>query len=284
MKNELIITLLKEEQTSLQETLNQIRKELENAPEGSVQIRKHKKSVQFYHRHLPGNLPGNLSGNSPENLSENPVTEYIPAARRTEAVAIVQKRYLQRMEKAIEQQLRAIASFLKRYVPDALSRVYSQETPLRQPFITPLLLSDHEYIRKWESVSYDRKPFPENSPVHYTLKNEQVRSKSEMMIANALFRAGIPYRYEYPFQNRRQVIHPDFTILRISDRKELFWEHLGMMDDTEYRNQAFQRIRDYEALSLFPGIDLILTFETGRMPLNTKIIERTINAYLNSPY
>ena len=265
MNDMTIVTLLREEQSSLQKLLRQIRKELNNAPEGSVQVRRHKKGFQFYHRNTPGSKE----------------ESYIPASQRSKAIALIQKRYLERMKKTIAKQLRTVELFLKYYDPYALSRIYSSEGKLRQPFISPLILPDNQFIQEWEEVSYTRKPFGENNPAHYTMKNEQVRSKSEMMIANALYSSGIPYRYEYPLQNGAWKIHPDFTVLRIRDRKEFYWEHLGMMDDPDYRSQAFQRIRDYETMGIFPGIDLILTFETGRMPLNTKIIDRTIQAYLS---
>ena len=68
-------------------------------------------------------------------------------------------------------------------------------------------------------------------------------------------------------------IHPDFTILRRSDRKEVYWEHLGMMDDPEYAANALMRIDLYERNGIFPGDRLILTHETGRQPLRTRLIE-----------
>lgn len=49
-------------------------------------------------------------------------------------------------------------------------------------------------------------------------------------------------------------------------REELYLEHLGMMDDAEYRNSAFNRINYYEKNSIFVGERLILSFETGVMP------------------
>ena len=106
-----------------------------------------------------------------------------------------------------------------------------------------------------------------------------VRSKSEVMIADALEQAGIPYRYECPLQLGRAILHPDFTLLRIADRKHLYWEHLGKMDDPEYVIKNLRRIRLYEQNGIMPGIDLILTMETSWQPMNLSVIKQMIQTY-----
>ena len=119
-----------------------------------------------------------------------------------------------------------------------------------------------------------KKGFTEDAPEFYTAKGEQVRSKSEILIADTLYRKNIPYCYERPLEfPGAGRIHPDFTILRRSDRKEVYWEHLGMMDDPEYAANALMRIDLYERNGIFPGDRLILTHETGRQPLRTRLIE-----------
>ena len=66
----------------------------------------------------------------------------------------------------------------------------------------------------------------------YTSKGERVRSKSEVIIADVLNREGVPYRYEYPIYIKGiGKIYPDFTVLNIGIRKEMIWDHFGMMDD-----------------------------------------------------
>ena len=99
------------------------------------------------------------------------------------------------------------------------------------------------------------------------------------MIADALYRAGIAYRYECPLELGGRQIHPDFTIMRASDRKEIYWEHLGMMDDPDYCRNAIQRIRLYEANDINPGKELVFTMETSFMPVNLMVINRIISIY-----
>jgi len=140
-------------------------------------------------------------------------------------------------------------------------------------------LSDQEYARRWLDVKYEPKPISKEVPEHYTQKGERVRSKSEVMIADALAYAGVPYRYECPLNVGGVTYHPDFTVLRMEDRKELFWEHLGRMDEPDYCRDSIFRLRAYEKNNILPGRDLILTMETKQNPLNLSVINQRISAF-----
>ena len=66
-------------------------------------------------------------------------------------------------------------------------------------------------------------------------------SKSEIILADLLNRNGIPYRYEYPVHLKGWgKVYPDFTLLDVRKRREIYWEHFGMMDDSEYAEKAIQ--------------------------------------------
>ena len=260
-----ILQQLQEENARLANIISEANRALQKCPEGSVRISKHKGGVQFYYRK--------------EKQEKNGL--YIPTKERATALRLIQKRYLERVASAAEKQKRAIESFLRKYDPGALADVFKKEGELRRGLLHAVELPDEEYAKRWQGETYTAKGFGEQAPEQYTEKGERVRSKSEVIIANGLNRFGIPYRYECPLQLSSGRIHPDFTILRMSDRKELFWEHLGMMDDMEYRNHAFRRIRDYEKNGIFPGDRLIITIETGKLPLNSVTVEQTILHYLS---
>lgn len=125
------------------------------------------------------------------------------------------------------------------------------------------------------------KSFVEDAPEFYTNKGERVRSKSEILIANALQKHQVPYRYEFPIKLKQYgIVHPDFTVLNIRKRKEMYWEHMGMLDEEGYRDYALDKITAYEKNGIFPGDKLILTLETLKSPMNSKIIEKIIDQYL----
>lgn len=75
-------------------------------------------------------------------------------------------------------------------------------------------------------------------------------------------------------------VYPDFTILNMKTRKEVIWEHFGMMDDLIYVEKALKKITMYEQQGIFLGEDLILTYESQNMPLNSKMVRRVIKHYL----
>lgn len=258
-----ILNELRKEQQNLTRIISDAERQLRYAPPGSLQIRKHGNGHQFYHRDNPKEKNG----------------KYIPVAEHKKVISLIQKRYLTKIISAARKQQNILNAFLEKYEEEALEKVYEVEGTVRQSFIKPVILPDDQYINSWQSVEYRGKGFRDDAPAHYTQRHERVRSKSEMMIANALLRAKIPYRYECPLELGNHLVYPDFTTLRIRDRKQMYWEHLGIMGDPDYRNQAFQKIRLYETNGFFLGDDLILTMETNRMPLNLRIVEAIIQHY-----
>lgn len=92
---------------------------------------------------------------------------------------------------------------------------------------------------------------------------------------------GIPYRYEYPLQLKGYgIIYPDFMLLNLRTREEYYLEHLGMMDDPEYAHKAIQKLETYGKNNIFPGKNLLLTYETSDSIPNMKIVEKVFEAFL----
>ena len=53
-----------------------------------------------------------------------------------------------------------------------------------------------------------------------------------------------------------------------------------MMDDAEYADRALRKLAGYEKNGIFPGENLILTYETRKTPLDQRIIKIMIEHYL----
>ncbi|MEM3765831.1 MAG: AAA family ATPase [Candidatus Bathyarchaeia archaeon] len=80
-------------------------------------------------------------------------------------------------------------------------------------------------------------PHPERL-IHKTRTGVLVRSKSEVIVANILTDFGISYEYEKPLYSKKDPNGfrlPDFTIKY--EGEEFYWEHLGMLEDPEYRKE-----------------------------------------------
>jgi len=129
----------------------------------------------------------------------------------------------------------------------------------------------------WQEEIYRGKEIGDEVPEIYSDRGERVRSKSEKMIADKLFQLGIPYKYEAPLiLEPIGRVYPDFTILNKASRKEIYWEHLGMMDNPEYAEKAVRKINTYESNGKLLGRDVILTFETMRYPLDMRRVEEML--------
>lgn len=263
MKTKNMLEELMGRRNRLVSIIRDVEKRLQKAPSGSVRVIKHKYGYQFYQR----------------NESSEKNGTYIPVTERQKAISLVQKKYDQQIKTAAEKQLKVINKFLKDYSPDVLKNIYKLLPEGRKELTNPVELPDAEYVRKWLSYEYDKKPFREGTPEHYTSAGERVRSKSEVMIADTLKQNGIPYRYECPLNLGNVIVHPDFTILRVEDRETLYWEHLGLMDDSTYCQNALKKMRLYEENDIFPGINLILTMETSGIPINLAVIRNMIEKY-----
>lgn len=255
MRKEYLLRLVKEKNQALQK-----------APEGWLRTCRHREGWQYYYRNDPKNFNGN----------------YIKEKDMELAKSLAQRDYDEKIVSVAEQEIKAIDKYFQTIPKGSAEDIYQTLHPARQSIVTPIRETDAEYIRKWESVKYSGKEFLEDTPELYTLRGERVRSKSENMIADMLYQEGIPYRYEYPLRIKGfGVVYPDFTILDVKNKKEMLWEHFGMMDDSAYVEKAIKKIAMYERQGIFLGEGLIVTFEAKNLPLNSKMVGCTIKHYFS---
>ncbi|MDO4616415.1 MAG: hypothetical protein Q4B03_03025 [Lachnospiraceae bacterium] len=264
------VSFLEDAETRLRQLLELrevLGKWLSRCPEGKIHIVKSKKRIQYYLRKDNTDKSG----------------QYISKEKQSLIRTYVQKAYNEKAVKILDKEIRIIDKFVQDYSKCAtlLSDIYSDLPDPVKELVNPIDISDDEYVKAWESVSFTPKRMIETSNAYITDQSEIVRSKSELNIANCLKKRNIPYRYECPLEIRKGVIiHPDFTALNVRERKIYYWEHRGMMDDREYAQNSVLRIKEYESCGIFPGKGLIITEETLKCPLGTKEIMNVIDTYL----
>ena len=140
-------------------------------------------------------------------------------------------------------------------------------------------MSDEEYAREWQETPYQGKLFLAGDPDYRSLKDERMRSKSEVIIANLLNSLGIPYKYECPLTLKDgAVIYPDFTILNKRTREVIIFEHLGKLGEERYAAKNIKKINSYLLEGYIPGINLILSYESDTVGLNIKAVEAELRA------
>jgi len=251
------------------EYLTQLRMEkekiLKTSPEGLLRVCCHGNRTQYYLRNNPKDFNG----------------VYIPRKNEDLVRKLAQKDYDARILKNAEKEIKVIEEFLSHYPSVCVEQIYENLHKERRKMIRPIKESIEEYVYNWENVEYQGKFFDDDIPEIYTAKGERVRSKSEMIIADLLNGEKIPYRYEYPIRLKGWgKVYPDFIVLSVKKRKEIYWEHFGMMDDSDYVEKALNKILHYEENGIFQGENLIITYETRKNPINQKHIKRIIQRYL----
>lgn len=151
----------------------------------------------------------------------------------------------------------------------------------RQLLVTPIEPIWEKELVRWYDSEYHGKEFYEGTAEIVTEKGERVRSKSEKILADYFYRNNILYQYEKPLYLKGYgTVYPDFTFLSKKTRKEIYWEHEGMMDKPEYAKSAVKKIESYQRNGIHLGERLILTFETELTVLNSQIVEELVEKYL----
>ena len=285
--------------TDLEEALKAKQFAVRKNSSGLVRIVRRGKTLLFYKRSSPSDAQGT----------------YMPRSQEKLARALIQNDYDQKTIPAIEAEIKKLKDFLKAYKGKCSDTVYQKLPSTRQEVVTPLTLNDEQYAAAWLKVDYRRKKISEDAPQLFTDNNEQVRSKSEVIIANSLKAAKVPYRYEFPLLVDRNAkkncegldnmdsahdtssvksraktpdfydqdicqLHPDFYCLNLRTHREFAWEHFGMMDDPDYAARATEKLELYAENGFFPGKNLIITMETSAKPLSSKLLKSVIQTYL----
>lgn len=125
-----------------------------------------------------------------------------------------------------------------------------------------------------------RKHYYEQALIHRTLKGELVRSKSEVIIANMLFEAGIEYEYEKELDLKEDGIRiPDFTI-EDAEIGSFYWEHCGMPGDAGYRKRWMEKQEIYKRHGIVEGDNLIVSEDSLNGGIDCGKIRELIEKYL----
>ncbi len=257
--------IMLERKHELEKLIREKKKALSNAPDGYLRVLDRKTYAEYYWRKNSSDING----------------EFIPKKDWNIARGLAQRDYDVKILNLAEKELKIVDKYLGIISSNDISSVYGKLSDKRRKLVVPYRTTDEVFIKKWLEQDYEPMGFEKGAAEYYSDNGLRVRSKSEILIANALDKYCIPFRYEYPLMlSKRGTVRPDFTCLNIRTRKEYIWEHFGMMDDEEYAQKNVQKINDYETSGFHAGINMILTFETSLTPINSNIIRAMIENYL----
>lgn len=270
MKN--FIEIVKKEVLQLENAIKKVDLFLNHAPEGCLKWQNKNGKTYYYHQFMKDNKW---------------VRRYIKKGELSLAKTLAQKQYYTSIRPILEKMLDEIKRFAKKCPLNELEEIYDNLSVERKNLVMPLQASAKEKVKQWETEVYEKNlMYPENLRFE-TEKGDMVRSKSEVIIANILYRnrKNILYKYERPLEvienGRQKTIYPDFTILNKHTGEITYWEHAGRMDDPYYANDFVKKMNTYIANDLLPGRDVVVSFESQSTPLDIKVVKRLVKQIIS---
>ena len=250
----------------LEEVIRAKEIELKNAPEGQLRVAKCKNSIQYFVRH---------------GAKDNNGT-YIRSKNLNMAIELAQKEYDEKVLTAAKNEIKLLKKMDALYSNIVVETVPARIAIRKMALVNTVVKSDEDYIKDWLAQKYvSNNSYPENLKF-VNSKGIRMRSKSELLISSILDEYNIPYLYEKPLRlGEYKMVSPDFTLLDIRNRKEVYLEHLGMLNDVDYMLKNMEKIKSYEDNGFYLGKQLLLTYETRDCPINTKAVRGLIENYFS---
>lgn len=260
---------LKKTIKSHEEKIKAIDKFMKNVPDGYIACEKYGNSVRYI---LNESKPG-----------KGRVRKHIRKKEKKTIEDLAKKKYYKVVRPEIERELNSCQHLLKILESEGKEAAFSDMSVYRKDIVDPMFARAEDNELRWTREPFLPKEIAEGTNTIRTRRGEDVRSKSEKIIADELFMSGVPYKYECPLQLRGfdRPIYPDFTVLNKRTGKVYFWEHLGMIDEPNYYSGVQWRLDLYAQNGIYIGDRILLTYETNYRSLNTSVIEFYIKEYLS---
>lgn len=257
-----MLKLIKNEREHLEKQLTKIQRELDVLPSGKMRCTSSNGSDQYF-----------IDG------------KYLSKKKKDYAQKVAQQEYDIKLVSILKPIIEKWKELEHIYENQMLTYQFDKMCEARKRIVVPWFEPVSEKVQKFTVQTYEPATFEEDDKTEFfTLKNERVRSKSEMIIADELYRYKIPYHYEKPLTfdvwGHDITFRPDFTVMNPRTGKIFLLEHLGMMDYPEYIERNIQKLDIYERNGYLLGKNLLITHETSKVPLSRGIINSYMELYL----
>lgn len=212
---------------------------------------------------------------------ENRDLKYIASSERDIAKRLAQKEYYEKLLTNLFTQEKSIEKFINKYNVAHTSESYEVLAEGKKRLVQPIIKTDEEFIEDWNNKFTGEQNTFDLTTSYTTNKGEEVRSKSEKILADLFDKHGVIYKYEPEitlFDGRKS--YPDFALLNLRERKTFFWEHFGLGSDAGYSEKNIAKLAKYEKSKIVVGDNLIVTAEATGIGIDVKIVEDKIKKYL----
>lgn len=257
-----LFRLTKARAESLKAGIKKAERDAAKLPEGRLRSSKGKRQRRFF-RVIEKN---DTSGS------------YLRASEKELIMGLAQSDYRKQYLKVAKAELKVLEDEIKLLSAGGVEAVFDELPEYRKELVTPYYTSDQLYAAAWQAERFRTNIYRTEERKYKTRRGDMVRSKSEAIIADMLYELRIPYHYEKALRlSTGEFRYPDFTLLKVSERKDYYLEHFGLFDDAWYRSASLRKLNEYNANGIYTGKNLILTFETTDNPLDIEGIRQMLS-------
>jgi len=266
-----LIALTAAKLVKLEKALRFAETRLATMPAGALYIRKEKGVLRYYNHD-----------------SAKGTFRYLDANSTAEIRLLEEKNYLTKLIRSLTEEkdnLERVQTILGKTEDweNVFFGIREEKRHLIEPVDVVERRTGKKEMEAWNAIPKKRNVF--ETP-NRTMNGEFVKSKSELIIADRLKAAGVPYHYEaknaFADEELGEIMlwHPDFLVLNVRTGKQYIWEHFGKMDDPEYFGATLFKLNLYARNDYFLGDNLIMTMENSHAPLDTGYVDLLIKRYL----
>ncbi len=254
----------KKEQELLAHRLTKHIKSYKDLPEYGIKVMKKHKTHQYYIREKGGKYT------------------YVPKSQINLVRDILQRDYEEKLLSSVLSNCKALDNMICSCgLIKSVNEDYDQLSEGRRDMIDPIILTDEKYVELWNKKYPGGKNSFYGEGQYVTDRGENVRSKSEKILADLFYKRGIPYQYEPEILMKDgSIVYPDFILLNVPQRKTFIWEHFGLISDDGYAANNMRKICRYERNDIGVEMGLIITSESDGIPLKMSDINEKIDRFL----
>ena len=252
--------------TRIEETAEDLQKEMEELPDGDLSVLR-RGDRRFFYQLFP--KIGNRKKVRRKGITNDTQT----------IMGLVRKRYITKAVQVIDKDIKVLEMAIKHYQPfdeESLMSDYVAKNQGLEVGIYHGMQSDEA----WADDYKRQKDLFKEQLIYTSAKGVPMRSLGEVYISSRLDHYGIPYRYEASIPHPDVSRIPDFTIRRPRDGKIIYWEHMGLTDDESYMQRNDLKFVEYENAGIVPWDNLIVTYNMESGGYDAKIIEAMIQGWL----
>ena len=213
-------------------------------------------------------------------LPDSQKRKYLGNESNENVLNVKRYRYAQKAAEIIEADIEVLELLIRNYISQDYNNInsclpitYQTNLTVEKSKATLSTALPPEAIRWIQDLKEGKDKYPPYKPEqlrYEALDGTKMRSLGEVIIANFLLMAGIPFVYEAPMKINGELVLPDFRILSLIDLKStIIIEHQGMIFTEEYPYKYIRSLRLYLQSDLVINQDLFFTFtdEKGRFDI-----------------